>query len=70
MTIDRRAFVVGTAVVAVSPALHLFPVEAASAASAVNSTVFMIEGWSIPDEGRAANQVWLRVGRSWRTEWR
>ncbi len=68
MTIDRRAFVAGTTLVAFAPAIGFLPAALATPAANSNDLVFKIEGWSVPNDG--ANEVWIRVGRSWRTAWR
>jgi hypothetical protein len=75
MTIDRRAFVAGTALVVIAPAFGLLPAEAAPSvpspnAPSVSRVVFMIVGWSAHDESTEDNQVWIRIGHSWRTAWR
>jgi hypothetical protein len=68
MTIDRRAFVAGTTLVAFAPAIGFLPPALATPAANANDLVFKIEGWSDSDD--SADEVWLRVGRSWRTAWR
>ena len=75
MMIDRRTFVAGTALVAVAPTLGLLPTQAGPSVAAPSAAtaariVFMIEGWSVQDERTTADQVWIRIGRSWRTAWR
>jgi hypothetical protein len=38
-----------------------------------NGVAFRIEGWDLPDQAgtvAAGNEVWISVGRSWRTTWR
>ena len=69
MRIDRRAFVAGTALVVVAPAFRLVPMDAA-ARVADPVPVLMIDGWSAPDDGDPAYQIWMRVGHGWRTAWR
>jgi hypothetical protein len=69
MMVDRRVFVAGAAAVAVTPALRLLPDVAAPALN-VARPVFMIEGWSVQDDGSSVDQVWMRVGHGWRTAWR
>jgi hypothetical protein len=68
MIIDRRAFVAGTALVAFAPAFEFLPVPPSSPATNAGCLVFMIDGWNAP--GDSADEVWIRVGRSWRTAWR
>jgi len=68
MIIDRRAFVAGTALVAIAPAIEFLLVPLSPAAANASRLVFMIEGWSDPSE--SADEVWIRVDRSWRTAWR
>jgi hypothetical protein len=68
MTIDRRAFVAGTTLVAFAPAVGFLPTTLSAAAANANNLVFKIEGWSVPSD--SADEVWIRVGRSWRTTWR
>ena len=75
MSIDRRAFVAGTALVVVAPGLDLLPTQALASASTANArnvsrVVFMIEGWSARDAGSKDDEVWIRIGHSWRTAWR
>ena len=70
MMIDRRAFVAGTAVLAVAPACGLLPLDAAANAPDVRSPVLMIDGWSAQDDGDPGSQVWIRIGHGWRTAWR
>lgn len=66
--IDRRAFVAGTALLAVAPAVGFLPTTLSASAANANNLVFKIEGWSVPSD--SADEVWIRVGRSWRTAWR
>lgn len=68
MTIDRRAFVAGTALVAVGPAIGACH-PGLSRPADLSRLVLVIEGWAVP-EGVSADQVWLRVGHGWRTVWR
>jgi hypothetical protein len=68
MTIDRRAFVTGTTLVAFAPAVGFLPAALATPAANANHLVFKIEGWSASEDNTDA--VWIRVGRSWRTAWR
>jgi hypothetical protein len=68
MTIDRRAFVAGTTLVAFGSAIGFLPTALATPAANTNDLVFKIEGWSDSDD--SADEVWIRVGRSWRTAWR
>ena len=71
MIVDRRVFVAGAALVAVTPALRVLPTDAAvPALNDVIQPVFMISGWSQPDAIDPENQVWLSVGHGWRTAWR
>lgn len=71
MIIDRRVFVAGAGLAAVMPALRCLPAEAAApAVNEVIQPVFMISGWSVPDDTSPDNQVWLRVGHGWNTAWR
>jgi hypothetical protein len=70
MTLDRRAFIVGTGIVTIAPALELWPLPAPARAADLRQVEFMIEGWS-PDDGSASpDRVWLRLDRSWRAAWR
>ena len=69
MMIDRRAFVAGTALVAVAPAFHFVPLDAAANA-AESAPVLMIDGWSAQGDGDPDNQIWIKVGHGWRTAWR
>ena len=73
MIVDRRAFIAGTALVVVAPAIGLLPAPAASpapTAPTIGRPVFMIEGWSAQDDSPKDDQLWVRVDRSWRTAWR
>jgi hypothetical protein len=70
MMIDRRDFIAGATLVAVAPALGLLPSQPPALAANVGPVVFMIEGWSVQDDNGTADQVWIRVGHSWRTAWR
>lgn len=68
MTIDRRAFVAGAALVAFAPTVGFLPASLSTSAANANELVVKIEGWSVPNDN--ADAVWIRVGRSWRTAWR
>jgi hypothetical protein len=70
MMIDRRDFVAGTALVAVTPALRLLRPDVASPEWDVARPVFMISGWSAQTDSSPDDQVWLTVGHGWRTAWR
>jgi hypothetical protein len=70
MTINRRTFVAGTALVAVAPALELVPLHIPGYPPTVKRLVFMIDGWSAQEDGDDADCMWIMVGRSWRTAWR
>ena len=70
MTVDRRTFVAGVTLLTVAPTLQLLPVPSSAAAANARRIVFMIDGWSIPGDSDSADEVWIRVGRSWRTAWR
>ena len=70
MIVDRRVFVAGAALAAITPALRILPIEAAVPQSAaILQPAFVISGWS-EDVGIVENQIWLRVGVGWRTAWR
>ena len=68
MMIDRRAFVAGTALVAIAPAIEFLPAPLSAPAANASRLLFMIDGWSVASD--SADEVWIRVGRSWRTAWR
>jgi hypothetical protein len=68
MTIDRRAFVTATTLVAFAPAVGFLPTALATPAANATHLVFKIEGWSVPDD--SADEVWISVGHSWRAAWR
>jgi hypothetical protein len=71
--IDRRAFVAGTALAVLAPAIRLLPAQVASPAPsvpAIRPVVLMIEGWSVEGAGTMDDKLWVRVNRSWRTMWR
>jgi hypothetical protein len=70
MIIDRRAFVAGATLLTVAPALALLPVPSSAAAANARRIIFRIDGWSIPGDSDSADEVWIRVDRSWRTAWR
>jgi hypothetical protein len=71
MIVDRRVFVAGAALAAITPALRVLPADAAvSALNDVIQPVFMISGWSRADAIDADSQVWLSIGHGWRTAWR
>ena len=68
MIIDRRAFVAGTALVAIAPAIPVLPIPLSPPAANASPVVFMIDGWSVASD--TADEIWIRVDRSWRTVWR
>lgn len=70
MMIDRRRFVAGAGLAAVTPAIALSLPQPSPAPATAIAPVLMIAGWSNPDDGDTAEQVWLRVGHGWRTAWR
>lgn len=70
MIIDRRAFIIGTGIVAMAPALEFWPLPAPARAADVRQVEFMIEGWSLDDGSASADRVWIRLDRSWRAAWR
>ena len=70
MTIDRRTFMSGTAVLAVAPALNLAPVLLPLRKGQASRLVIKIEGWSEPHQSGADEEVWISLDRSWRTAWR
>ena len=70
MMINRRAMVAGTALLAVAPACGLVPLDAAADVADVRPPVFMIDGWSVQDDGDPGNLVWIKIGHGWRTAWR
>ena len=70
MIIDRRAFVAGATLVAFAPSLEFLPAPLSAPAANVRRIVLMVDGWNVPGDGGTADEVWIRVGRSWRTAWR
>jgi hypothetical protein len=70
MMIDRRIFIASATLVAIAPSLELLPRQISTHEKGPNRIIFMIEGWSTLDETDTSDQVWLRVGHSWRTAWR
>ena len=70
MTVDRRTFVAGATLLTVAPTLQFLPVPSSAVAANARPIAFMVDGWSVPDDGGSADEVWIRVGRSWRTAWR
>jgi hypothetical protein len=70
MILDRRVFIAGAALAALTPALRLLPSEAAVLESgAIQQPALMISGWSVENDS-VDNQVWMRVGLGWKTAWR
>jgi len=71
--IDRRTLIAGAGVAAITPvilpALNLFG-SPLSPDTGMSGPSFMIEGWSVPSDSGNADEVWIRVGHSWRTAWR
>jgi hypothetical protein len=70
MIIDRRTFVAGATSIALAPALDLLPVQLPGPETPAGPLVLMIDGWNVPSESSAADGVWIRIDRSWRTVWR
>jgi hypothetical protein len=71
MMIDRRAFIAATASLTLAPVLDLSAAQpSASEANVGRAVVLLIEGWSEPQQGDAADAVSIRVSHSWRTAWR
>ncbi len=70
MIIDRRAFVAGAAFVAFAPMPEFLLAPLSAPATNVGRFVLMVDGWNVPGDGGTAEEVWIRVGRSWRTTWR
>jgi hypothetical protein len=70
MMIGRRELIVGTAAIAVAPALKLLPRPVTYDDTELNPVTFMIEGWSSQDDSGTANLAWMRIGHAWRTTWR
>jgi hypothetical protein len=70
MIVDRRVFVAGAALAALTPALRVLPCEAAAPESgAIQQTALMVSGWSV-ESGSVDDQVWIRVGLGWKAAWR
>jgi len=70
MIVDRRVFVAGAALAALTPALRVLPCEAAAPeSSSIPQTALMISGWSL-ETGSVDNRVWVSVGLGWKTAWR
>ena len=70
MMIDRRDFIAGAAVAAVTSALRILPADAAvPELVAVEPPAFLISGWS-EEIGGVDSQLWLRIGLNWKTAWR
>lgn len=68
--IDRRAFVAGATLAPFFPVCELAAQVSASTAAAESRVVFMIDGWSEPNDDEAMDQVWIKIGHGWRTPWR
>jgi hypothetical protein len=66
--IDRRTFVAGATLAAVVPVIDWLPPQLP--ADAPGDVVFAIDGWSHRNDVEHADRVWIRVGRSWRADWR
>ena len=73
MMINRRAFVAGTALLAVAPACGLLPLDAAADLADVRPPVFMINGWSAQTTAILATRFGSKsvtpgaqLGDSWR----
>lgn len=70
MTLNRRAFIVGTGIAVIGPALEPWALSGAPAlAAGTHQLEFMIEGWSLDDGSADSNRVWIRLERSWRAAW-
>jgi hypothetical protein len=70
MLVDRRVFVAGAALAAVTSALRILPSEAAvPELGAAQQPALMICGWSV-ENGSVDDQVWMRVGLGWKAAWR
>jgi len=70
MNVDRRVFVAGAALAAITPALRILPSEAAvPVAAAVEQPTILINGWSVVDAS-LDDQIWLNIGHGWKTAWR
>jgi hypothetical protein len=70
MMIDRRNVIVGTALAAVAPALSFASALVPTPAAEATRWVVKIDGWSVSAEADAAEEIWIRVNRSWRAAWR
>ena len=71
MIVDRRIFLAGVALAAVTPAIQLLPSGFAEPElNEFEPPVFKISGWSPADVLNPDNQLWMRVGLGWRTTWR
>ncbi len=68
--IDRRNFTIGAAMVAVAPPLQLLSCQQPTAAASPTRVAFKIHGWNTANENSVAEEVWLRLDRSWRAAWR
>ena len=72
--INRRAFVGGTALVAVAPlvtpTLESPDASLPARAPIACPIVLLIDGWSVPGDTVTPDQLWIGVNRSWRAAWR
>jgi hypothetical protein len=69
--VDRRVFVAGATLAAVTPALRLLPSDVAvPELNVFEPPIFKISGWCAADVISPDNQLWMRVGLGWRTAWR
>lgn len=85
MTIDRRSFLQGTALLAAIPTLAaLYPLSSmaeapqppvlspqAAGTTDANPVVFKIDGWDhCAAKASNENEVLIRINQSWRASWR
>jgi hypothetical protein len=70
MMIDRRTFVAGAAFASIAPSLELVPTRLPVGETEASRIAFLIEGWSVPNNSGATDEVWIRLDRLWRANWR
>jgi hypothetical protein len=68
--IDRRSVLAGTALAAVAPTLSFASASLPTPPAEATRLIARIDGWSVPNECNAAEEIWIRVDRSWRAAWR
>jgi hypothetical protein len=68
--IDRRTFVAAAALAVVAPIPDLLTRPCTLPAIGASRVAFLIDGWSVQTHEEAADQMWIKIDRGWRTSWR